>query len=293
MHPEPRRHPEFEGEIALACGCWREALALYTRIPEPYSIGWTHFRLAATPRPLQTAEHREPAQSLGVDRPAGPDRTASRQGWVMRPAGAFRRLNPARLCMNDFPEQFLPENQNPWYGPAHGQFSQAHLPRASIIESDFFAAPKAVGLPPRRPAATLILRSAEGAPRRMLQSGDADPARSGRGGRSGLLSTAECRHNRLKSLNSRKEKRFGFRLRIPWFSLRFSLVFVAPGFDFIAPALISLRRPQSPLNPGSRVASSRAWTTAVASEWSRRQPGVRSRMATIRASGEKIVHAIP
>jgi hypothetical protein len=32
--------------------------------------------------------------------------------------------------MNDFPEQFIPENQNPWYGPAHGQFGQAHLPRA-------------------------------------------------------------------------------------------------------------------------------------------------------------------
>ena len=49
--------------------------------------------------------------------------------------------------------------------------------------------------------------------------------------------------------------------------------------------------PQSPLRP-SGGASSRAWTTAVASEWSRRQPGVRSRMATILASGEKIVHAM-
>ena len=44
---------EAKGKIARARGRWREALALYARIPEPYSIGFAHIRLArhaATPR---------------------------------------------------------------------------------------------------------------------------------------------------------------------------------------------------------------------------------------------------
>ena len=49
--------------IAPARERWREALALYARIPEPYSIGSTHLRLArraATPE--EAAEHREAAR---------------------------------------------------------------------------------------------------------------------------------------------------------------------------------------------------------------------------------------
>ncbi|MGH8615260.1 MAG: tetratricopeptide repeat protein, partial [Gammaproteobacteria bacterium] len=35
-----------EGEAAVARQKYRKALALYQRIPEPYSMGWTHLRLA-------------------------------------------------------------------------------------------------------------------------------------------------------------------------------------------------------------------------------------------------------
>jgi tetratricopeptide (TPR) repeat protein len=63
---------EAEGEIALACERWREALALYSRIPEPYSIGVTRLRLARrAATPAEAAEHREAARKAwaSIDRP--------------------------------------------------------------------------------------------------------------------------------------------------------------------------------------------------------------------------------
>ena len=62
---------EVEGKIALACGRWREALALYARIPEPYSIGFAHARLsrrAATS--AEADEHRQAARKAweSIDR---------------------------------------------------------------------------------------------------------------------------------------------------------------------------------------------------------------------------------
>jgi tetratricopeptide (TPR) repeat protein len=54
---------EANGELAAACEKWRAALTLYERIPEPYSIGFAHLRLArhaATQE--EAAEHREAAR---------------------------------------------------------------------------------------------------------------------------------------------------------------------------------------------------------------------------------------
>ena len=54
---------ESEGEVARACGRWREALALYARIPEPFSIGFAHIRLADhAATPAEKAEHRQAAR---------------------------------------------------------------------------------------------------------------------------------------------------------------------------------------------------------------------------------------
>ncbi len=54
---------EAVGETALACRRWRDALALYARIPEPYSIGGTHLRLARrAATPAEAAEHRQAAR---------------------------------------------------------------------------------------------------------------------------------------------------------------------------------------------------------------------------------------
>ena len=63
---------EAKGEIARACGRWSEALALYARIPEPYSIGFAHIRLARhAPTPAEAAEHRQAARKAwaSIDRP--------------------------------------------------------------------------------------------------------------------------------------------------------------------------------------------------------------------------------
>jgi hypothetical protein len=62
---------EAAGEIARACGRWREALALYARIPEPYSIGFAHIRLARHAPTAEAAEHRQAARKAweSIDRP--------------------------------------------------------------------------------------------------------------------------------------------------------------------------------------------------------------------------------
>ena len=60
------------GEIALACRRWREALALYAKISEPYSIGQTHIRLARrAATPGEAADHRQAAREAweSIDRP--------------------------------------------------------------------------------------------------------------------------------------------------------------------------------------------------------------------------------
>jgi hypothetical protein len=51
------------GDIALACWRWQEALALYSKISDPYSIGFAHIRLARRAEtPQEAAEHREAAR---------------------------------------------------------------------------------------------------------------------------------------------------------------------------------------------------------------------------------------
>ena len=58
--------------MALACGRWREALALYARIPDPYSIGLAHIRLARrAATPAEAAKHRKAARKAweSIDRP--------------------------------------------------------------------------------------------------------------------------------------------------------------------------------------------------------------------------------
>ena len=63
---------EAKGEIARACGRWGEALALYARIPEPYSIGLAHIRLARrAATPGEAAGHRQAARKAwaSIDRP--------------------------------------------------------------------------------------------------------------------------------------------------------------------------------------------------------------------------------
>ncbi len=66
------------GDIALECsqhdaaqGAWEPALALYARIPEPYSIGWTHHRLARIATGAERASHIEAARQAwtSIDRP--------------------------------------------------------------------------------------------------------------------------------------------------------------------------------------------------------------------------------
>jgi hypothetical protein len=50
-------------DIAAALRHWNEALALYGRIPEPYSIGHTHRRFARRAATTTEAEaHREAAR---------------------------------------------------------------------------------------------------------------------------------------------------------------------------------------------------------------------------------------
>jgi tetratricopeptide (TPR) repeat protein len=74
---------EAKGNILPACEHWREALYLYVRSSSPYSIGSSHWRLARrAATPAEANEHREAAQGLGVDRPAGHDREISRQERV-------------------------------------------------------------------------------------------------------------------------------------------------------------------------------------------------------------------
>jgi tetratricopeptide (TPR) repeat protein len=66
------------GDIALrhsdhdaARAAWQQALTLYTRIPEPYSIGWTHHRLARIATGAQQAAHIAAARQAwtSIDRP--------------------------------------------------------------------------------------------------------------------------------------------------------------------------------------------------------------------------------
>jgi len=52
-----------QGEVAVARERWLSALGLYAKIPEPYSIGFTHNRLARRAvTPEKAAEHREAAR---------------------------------------------------------------------------------------------------------------------------------------------------------------------------------------------------------------------------------------
>ena len=63
---------EAEGNIALACEHWGQGLALYAKIPEPYSIGFTHICLARrAAAPDEAAAHREAARKAweSIDRP--------------------------------------------------------------------------------------------------------------------------------------------------------------------------------------------------------------------------------
>jgi tetratricopeptide (TPR) repeat protein len=53
---------ERQGEVAVARERWRSALGLYAKIPEPYSIGFTHNRLARAATPGEAPEHREAAR---------------------------------------------------------------------------------------------------------------------------------------------------------------------------------------------------------------------------------------
>ena len=61
-----------KNDFAQACGRWRQALGLFVRIPEPYSIGAIHLRLArCAATPEEAAEHREAARQAweSIDRP--------------------------------------------------------------------------------------------------------------------------------------------------------------------------------------------------------------------------------
>jgi tetratricopeptide (TPR) repeat protein len=54
---------ERQGEVSVARERWHSALALYAKIPEPYSIGFSHNRLArCAATPQEAAEHREAAR---------------------------------------------------------------------------------------------------------------------------------------------------------------------------------------------------------------------------------------
>ena len=63
---------EEQRKIPAACEHWREALALFARILDPYSIGFSHWRLARrAAAPEEAAEHREAAREAwaSIDRP--------------------------------------------------------------------------------------------------------------------------------------------------------------------------------------------------------------------------------
>jgi tetratricopeptide (TPR) repeat protein len=54
---------EEENIIPLACECWRKALALFVKIPSPYSIGFAHIRLARrAATQAEAAKHAEAAR---------------------------------------------------------------------------------------------------------------------------------------------------------------------------------------------------------------------------------------
>ena len=59
------------GDAAAAQQRWRTALALYERITEPYSIGFTHHRLALLAEGDAREAHRAAARAAwaGIDRP--------------------------------------------------------------------------------------------------------------------------------------------------------------------------------------------------------------------------------
>ena len=62
---------EANEDMASARRLWNEALALYGCIPEPYSIGHTHHRLARrAATPAEAAAHREAARQAwaSIDR---------------------------------------------------------------------------------------------------------------------------------------------------------------------------------------------------------------------------------
>ena len=60
-----------QGDAAAARGQYEAALALYARIPEPYSIGVTHFRLAELADGAERAVHVATAREAwtSIDRP--------------------------------------------------------------------------------------------------------------------------------------------------------------------------------------------------------------------------------
>jgi hypothetical protein len=59
------------GHDEEAKAAFRNALELYVRIPDPYSIGVTHRRLARIASGAERAEHAAAARAawLGIDRP--------------------------------------------------------------------------------------------------------------------------------------------------------------------------------------------------------------------------------
>jgi tetratricopeptide (TPR) repeat protein len=53
---------ESRGEVAIARQCWLSAPAFYTKIPEPYSIGFAHSLARCSATPDEAGEHREAAR---------------------------------------------------------------------------------------------------------------------------------------------------------------------------------------------------------------------------------------
>ena len=67
----PLRVGRLEGEPDAARLAWNEALALYKRISEPYSIGSVHLRLARAGAGSERAAHLAAARAAweSIDRP--------------------------------------------------------------------------------------------------------------------------------------------------------------------------------------------------------------------------------
>ena len=92
--------------LATAAQALSRSQALFDRLDRTLRLA----RHAATP--AEAAEHREAArQGLGVDRPAGPDRTIPRQGRVTGPAGASAPPKPGSDMYERFSRTISSENQ--------------------------------------------------------------------------------------------------------------------------------------------------------------------------------------